>query len=48
MCEWVEIFIVDEFKYNFLLFFFVWKFFVGELLEFDFLSKFDEESENGE
>lgn len=47
-CEWAEIFIADEFKYNPLLSPFVPKFSVGESSEFDLPSKPDEESENGE
>jgi len=46
-CEWAEIFIADEFKYNPLLSSFVPKFSVGESSGFHLPSKPGEESENG-
>ena len=46
-CEWAEIFIADEFKYNPLLSQFVPKFTVGESSGFHLPSKPGEESENG-
>ena len=45
-CEWAEIFIADEFKYNPLLSRFVPKFFVGESSGLHLPSKPGEESEN--
>ena len=45
-CEWAEIFIADEFKYNPLLSPFVPKFSVGESSRFPLLTKPGEESEN--
>ena len=47
-CEWAEIFIADEFKYNSLLSPFVPKFSVGESSGLHLPSKNGEESENGE
>ena len=47
-CEWAEIFIADEFKYNPLLSPFVPMFSVGESSGFPLLSKPGEESENGQ
>ena len=47
-CEWTEIFIADEFKYNPLLSPFVPKFSVGESSGLHLPSKPGEESENGE
>jgi len=47
-CEWAEIFIADEFKYNSLLSPFVPKFSVGESSGFHLPSKPGEQSENGE
>ena len=47
-CEWAEIFIADEFKYNPLLFPFVPKFSVGESSGLPLPSKPGEECENGE